>query len=247
MLSRFKSRFLLPVLLLLPSIFSVAISAQEAPKAQPSSPAPKSEQQINKGETSEQLAHTSKEAAGQESDPNEAFKHSAAVQWIARVTGLSVDTAYWISFVLNFLIVVVLLWIMLRKALPGILRNRAEAIQKRIEEARKTSEEARRRLTDVEGRLSRLDTEISQMRNEAEVAAQNEEQRLMAAAEDERRRIVQSAEQEIDRITSAARRDLKAYAAELAVDLAAKKIRIDTAADQMLVREFTARIGKDGQ
>jgi len=46
---------------------------------------------------------------------------------------------------------------------------------------------------------------------------------------------------------NAARRDLKAYAGELAIDLAGKKIRVTPQTDEALVREFTTRLGKDGQ
>ncbi|HZD93591.1 MAG TPA: ATPase, partial [Candidatus Sulfotelmatobacter sp.] len=73
-----------------------------------------------------------------------------------------------------------------------------------------------------------------------------EEQRIQATSEEERRRIVSSAQQEIDMAANAARRELKSYAAELAVDLAEKKIRVDQNRDEALVREFTARLGKDG-
>ena len=209
--------------------------------------APKSE---NTGTVNqEQPAHESNKAAGQENkeDKTEAFRHSAAVKAIGRITGLDENKAYWLSVVLNFLIVFILLWVMLKKMLPAMFKGRTEAIQKRMEEARRTSEDARRRLADVEDRLSRLDTEIAQMRTEAETAAKGEEERVMAAAEEERRRIVQSAEQEIDMAANAARRELKAYAADLAVDLAEKKIQVNQAADQMLVREFTANLGKDGK
>ena len=222
--------------------------------------APKSE---NTGTLNqEQPAHESNKAAGHENkeDKTEAFKRSAAVKAIARIIGLDPDKesdpkkkesnlskAYWLSVVLNFLIVFILLWVMLKKMLPAMFKGRTEAIQKRMEEARRTSEDARRRLADVEDRLSRLDTEIGQMRSEAETAAKGEEERVMAAAEQERRRIVQSAEQEIAMAANAARRDLKAYAADLAVDLAEKKIQVNQAADQMLVREFTTNLGKDGK
>jgi len=181
-----------------------------------------------------------------EADPAEAFKHAGLVQWIARVTGLSLDQAYWLCMSLNFAIVVVSLWMVMRKKLPAAFRSRTELIQKRIEEARKTSEEARRRLSEVEGRLSRLDAEINEMRHEAEENARDEEKRVRAAADEDRQRIVAAAEQEIAMAANAARRDLKSYAAELAVDLAAKKIRVGKDTDQSLVSEFTAYLGKDG-
>jgi F-type H+-transporting ATPase subunit b len=184
--------------------------------------------------------------AKQAEDETEAFKHSAAVRWIARLTGLSANAAYWVCVVLNFAIVVGALWVPLRKRLPGIFKSRSDSIQQRLEEARKTSEEARTRLAEVEGRLSRLDAEIAGMRREAEENARAEERRVMAEAEEERRRIVAAAEQEIASAANAARRDLKAYAGELAVDLAGKKIQVGKDQDQVLVREFTSQLGKDG-
>lgn len=228
-------------ILLLPAslVFSQEAQPQQSPAA--------AEHATDKNSASEQVEHASKDASGEEADETAAFRRSPAVQWVAKKTGLGVEKAYWLSVVINFLVVFGFLWFMLRKFLPTLFRQRTESIQKRMEEARKASEEARRRLADVEGRLSRLDTEIAQMRNEADAAAHNEEQRLMTAAEEERRRIVQSAEQEISMAANAARRELKAYAADLAVSLAEKKIQVPQSADQALVREFTARIGKDGR
>jgi len=84
------------------------------------------------------------------------------------------------------------------------------------------------------------------MRREAEENAKAEEQRILAAGEEERRRIVASAEQEIEMAANAARRELKSYVAELAVELAEKKIRVSKDADEALVRAFTAELGKDG-
>ena len=230
-----------PLLVLTLALVLPVLTSSQEPTA------PKSE---NTGTVNqEQPAHESNKAAGQEAKENktEAFRHSAAVKALGRITGLDESKAYWLSVVLNFLIVFILLWVMLKKMLPAMFKGRTEAIQKRMEEARRTSEDARRRLADVEDRLSRLDTEIGQMRSEAETAAKGEEERVMAAAEEERRRIVQSAEQEIAMAANAARRELKAYAADLAVDLAEKKIQVNQAADQMLVREFTANLGKDGK
>ena len=69
---------------------------------------------------------------------------------------------------------------------------------------------------------------------------------MLAAGEEERKRIVTSAEQEIESAANAARRELKAYVAELAVELAEKKIRVSNDTDEALVRAFTAQMGKDG-
>lgn len=179
-------------------------------------------------------------------DETAQFKHSASVQLLSRVTGLSLDGAYWLAVLLNFAIVVGLIAWASKKYLPAMFRNRTASIQKSLEEARRTSEEANRRLADIESRLGRLDDEISQMRLSSEKEALGEEERIKASATEEARRISESAAQEIAAATKAARRELTAYAADLAVSLASKQIHIDTSTDQALVRRFAQQISAGG-
>jgi F-type H+-transporting ATPase subunit b len=197
-----------------------------------------------------QAEHAQDKAEGQEKVKEggeaDAIRNAPAVKFIARHTGLTNDQAYWVCIGLNFAVIFFAIAWLMRKMLPGYFNGRTATIQKGIEEARKMSEDARRRLAEVEGRLSRLDTEIAGMRKEADENAKAEEQRLRAAGEEERRRIVASAEQEIEMAANAARRELKAYVAELAVQLAEKKIRVSKDTDEALVRAFTAQMGKDG-
>jgi F-type H+-transporting ATPase subunit b len=176
----------------------------------------------------------------------DAIRHSPSVKWIASHTGLTDNQAYWVCLVLNFAVIFFFMARLMRKKLPGYFSGRTSAIQKGIEEARKMSEDARRRLADVEGRLSRLDAEIAAMQREADENAKAEEQRIAAAGEEERKRIVASAEQEIEMAANSARRELKSYVAELAIELAEKKVRVNKDTDEALVRAFTAQLGKDG-
>ncbi|MCU1298870.1 MAG: H+-transporting two-sector ATPase, subunit, partial [Acidobacteriaceae bacterium] len=187
-----------------------------------------------------QLAQDSREAAGE--DDQEQFKHSASVQMLAKLSGMSLDHAYWLGVSLNFAIVAgILIWAA-KKYLPDAFRNRTASIQKAMEEARKASEEANRRLTEIESRLSKLDTEIVGMRAQAEKEAVLEEAKIKAAAEEEARRIIESAEQEIAAAAKVARRELKVFAADLAVSLATNNIRIDEPTDQALVRGFAQQL-----
>jgi F-type H+-transporting ATPase subunit b len=192
---------------------------------------------------SEKAEGREKVKEGEEAD---AIRNAPAVKWIARHTGLTNDGAYWLCIGLNFAVIFFAIAGLMRKMLPGYFRGRTSTIQKGIEEARKMSEDARRRLAEVEGRLSRLDADIAAMQREADENAKAEEQRLLAAGEEERKRIVTSAEQEIEMAANTARRELKAYVAELAVQLAEKKIRVSQDTDEALVRAFTAQMGKDG-
>ena len=183
---------------------------------------------------------------GSNEDETAQFRHSRSVQLLSKITGLSENGAYWLAVVINFAIVVGAIAWFSKKTLPGAFRNRTASIQKSIEEARRASEDASRRLSDIEARLGRLDQEISKMQAVAEQEARGEEARVKAAAEEDARRIVQSAEQEISASVKAARRELTSFAAELAVSLAAKQIRVDTAADQALVRRFAQELSNGG-
>jgi F0F1-type ATP synthase membrane subunit b/b' len=91
-----------------------------------------------------------------------------------------------------------------------------------------------------------LDQEIAQMRATAEKEAAAEEARIRTAAEEDARRIVESAQQEIAAAAKAARRDLTAYAADLAVSLAAKQIKVDAPTDQALLRRFASQLSANG-
>ena len=192
-----------------------------------------------------QLAKETREAAGE--DDTAEFKQSASVRFMARITGMSLQHAYWLAVLLNFGVVAgVLIWVS-KKFLPVAFRNRTNAIQKAMEDARKASAEANQRLSEIEARLSRLGTEIGEMRAAAEKEAESEYARIAAAAEEDKRKIIESAEQEIAAAGKQARRELAAHAADLAVALAQKQIHVDPATDQTIVRSFAQNIANGGK
>lgn len=197
-----------------------------------------------------ELADVSNDAAGRgetgERDENAVFKNSPSVKFMARHLHISMEAAYWLSVGFNFLVVVVAIVAGAKRLLPAILRSRNEAIRKNLEEAQRASADANRRLRDIEEKLARIGSEISALEKHAAAAAEAEQERLQSAAEEEKQRIVRAAEQEIAAAANSARRDLRTYAAELAIGLAEKKIKVDTTTDQALVREFVERLGKNG-
>jgi F0F1-type ATP synthase membrane subunit b/b' len=184
-----------------------------------------------------QLAHETREAAGEAKDENAEFKQSPSVVLIANWTGMSLQHAYWLCVLSNFVIIAVVIFWAGRKYLPPIFSARTAAIQKAMQEAQRASEEARRKLAEIESRLMKLDAEIASMRDAAEEA------RIQAAAEEDARKMVESAQQEIAAAAKAARRELTAYAADLAVGLAQRQIHVDAATDQALVRSFAGELG----
>lgn len=227
-------------LLLAGSAGVVYLRAQTAPATPEPNQSSSDEANMTPGR---QLVHESREAAGEEKDEMDEFKHSPSVQAVHRITGLSVQNSYWACFVFNFVVIAaVIIWAG-RKFLPGIFRDRTAAIQKAMQEAQKASEEARRKLAEIESRLQKLDVEIGMMRDAAEKEGASEEARIKAAAEEDARKIIAGAEQEISAAAKAARRQLTAHAADLAVGLAQKQIHVDAATDQALVRNFAADLG----
>jgi F-type H+-transporting ATPase subunit b len=254
--SRILLAFLFVALLLSGSAVAANTASAEASSGPEKSPPAASEQKPSKNGQpreaeaqeqtgfGEQLARESREAAGEE-DQTEQFKDSASVRLLARLTGMSPRHAYWLAVVLNFAVIAVLIGWIARSRLPGVLRDRTVSIQKAMEEARRTSEEANQRLAEIEARLSKLDIEIGEMRATADRESAEEEARVRAAAEEDARKIIAAAEQEIAAAAKSARRDLKAFAANLAVSLAERQIKVDRATDQALVQKFSGQLGAE--
>ena len=181
-----------------------------------------------------------------EEEENENLKHSPSVQWVAKKTGLTAHQVHVMMFFVNFLIIVFLAYWFTRKSVPAALRSRSESIQKALEEGRAASADANRRLAEIEARLSKLDTEIASMQAQSEKEAASEEARIKQAAEDDIRKVVQAAEQEIASAAKQARRELATHTADLAVALARKQISVDSATDQLLVRNFAGKLSSGG-
>ena len=202
--------------------------------------------QVKRGGEPVETTSTQPTPANSESDQNAEFRHSGSVRLLSKVTGLSVDGAYWLAVVLNFAVVMgAIVWAS-KKYLPSMFRNRTASIQRSLEKARRSSEDAHRRLSDIESRLARLDREISEMKSSSEREAAAEEERISSAAAEDARHIMDSAHQEIEAAAKAARRELTAHAADLAVSLARKQIHVDTSTDEALLRHFARELSSNG-
>lgn len=178
----------------------------------------------------------------QEENENDAYRHSAAVRALGAKLGLNAEQAATAFTVTNFLLLVIGVgWLML-KTLPKMFRDRSTAIQKHLVDARTATEEASARLNSVEARLAKLDGQIAEMRSQAEKDAALDEQRIKAAVELEKKRILDAAEQEIASATVQARRQIQQYAADLAIDQAAKKLVVTAETDRLLVQGFARQL-----
>ena len=192
-------------------------------------------------------AGESQQANNEVKDENDAYRHSPMVQKIGHMMGMSTETAATSFEIFNFAILAIAIGAFLLKALPKTFRNRNSAIQKHLVDARTATEEASARLNSVEDRLAALDGQIAEMRAQSERDAAADEVRIKATVEDERKRILASADQEIAAATMHAQRQLQQYAAELAIEQAARKLVVSAETDRLLVQNFARRLGNESK
>lgn len=180
--------------------------------------------------------------ANSEQDQLSGFLHSSTLQALARFMHLSLATTDNIFLGLNYLIIFLAILIPLGRFMPKVIRKRAQTLRHNLDSARKLTEEATARLNAVEAQLARLGEEIGKFRNEVEAEMKNDEARIKGSIEEESARIVAAAEQEIGLAAVQAQRGLRRFAAELAVEHAARQMSLSPATDRALVAEFAANI-----
>jgi len=112
-------------------------------------------------------------------------------------------------------------------------------------DARTATEEASARLNSVESRLGKLDEQIAAMRAQAEKDSALDEERIKASVEEEKQKVLRAAEQEIAAATVHARKQLQQYAADLAIEQAARKLVVTAETDRLLVQGFARRLTGD--
>jgi F-type H+-transporting ATPase subunit b len=168
------------------------------------------------------------------------------VKWTARTLHLSGATTANIYEYINFLILALGIGIPLYRWLPKFLRNRKEKLRGDIESARKVTEDATARLSAVEAKLASLDAEIAKFRAEVEAESLADEKRIKASLGEESARIVEAAEQELVQAAAQARRGLRNFAADLAIEQAARQMVLTPETDRALIAEFVGDVARRG-
>lgn len=141
---------------------------------------------------------------------------------------------------INAAIILLCIIIPLAKFLPKVMRKRSQTLSHNLELARKTTADANTRLSAVEAQLAKLDEEIGKIRAQVEDESKNDEARIKASIEEESARIVAHAEQEIASASAHAQRELRHFAADLAIEQAARQLTLTPDADKALISEFVS-------
>lgn len=141
----------------------------------------------------------------------------------------------------NFVILAVGLGYLLGKFLPPVFVSRDEEIRKGIADAQALKQDADKRAAEVDARLKTLGGEIEKFRAGAKAEMQREGERIRQETASQIARLEQQARQEIQSASAAAERELKNHAANLALELAAQKLRAQAGAG--LVDSFIRDLG----
>ena len=219
--------------------FSVAVAprrlaAQEPPSAVPTQPAA----------PSTEAAKT--DAPKSQEEQNNVFRlEGPIVKWTAKTFNLSPEAAATAFEFINFGLIVLLVGIPIIRVMPKMFRKRSETLVVNLKTAREATEAANARLSAVEAKLAGLDDEIKKFRAEVEQESLADETRIKASIAEESARIVQAAEQELSVAAAQARRGLRNFAADLAIEQAARQMVLTPETDKALIAEFVGQVSRD--
>jgi F-type H+-transporting ATPase subunit b len=214
-----------------------AIAQQPAPAAKSSSGSANTvDKTIDKSSGTESAAE----------DEN-VYRHTPMVRSLARLFHLDVETTARLFEFFNFAIIALAIVIPLVRIVPRVIRKRSETLRHDLDSARKLTEDANTRLSAVEAKLAKLDEEIAGIRTHVEEESKNDEARIKSTIEEESGRIVAAAEQEITVAAAQAKRGLRNFAADLAIEQAAKQLVLTAESDRALIAEFVGDVAKGGQ
>ena len=158
------------------------------------------------------------------------------------------DESIWptIARLFNFVVLVGGLIYLLRSPLAAHLASRSQQIRGGLESARETTATATAQLADIDRRLQSLPAELDALRTRATEEIAAEERRIQARAEAERSRLIDDVQRDVDVRVRVARKQLAEHAADLAVGLAADRVRQTiTDADQARLIDRYATQVKD--
>jgi F-type H+-transporting ATPase subunit b len=245
---KLKSRFSAPVFRLALLTLLVAglaaipfrLSAQEPAPATTAAPAPAAQSSATPD------AAKQKKAPKSEQEELDVYRHAPIVHSAARLLHLDLEVTAKLFEFINFAIIALAVLIPLSRFLPKVIRKRAQTVRHDIDSARKVTEDANARLSAIESKLSGLDVEIAAIRAQVEQESHQDELRIKATIGEESARIVAAAEQEIGVAAAQATRGLRHFAAELAIEQAAKQLVLTPETDRALIAEFLSGVAGDG-
>jgi F-type H+-transporting ATPase subunit b len=142
--------------------------------------------------------------------------------------------------ILNFLVLMGLLYLFLFKPIKRFLAQRSESIQKAYEDSESSKAEAQRKLSEYTDLLHQAEHRIEEMREAAKREVLTERNRVIQGAKEEARRLIEEGKEQIDWAVTDAREQLRKEVVNLTTTLAEKVIK------RSLKQEDHRRLIQDG-
>lgn len=172
------------------------------------------------------------------------YAFSPVSVWAAEAEGTGWGWIETIGRWANLIILIGAIYYFTRAALKKFFVDRRQGIADEIEAAELARSDAESQLEEMERRVGALDEELEELSRQAEQEAQDERNRAIELAEKEVEKVIDTARREIGGLAKAARQDLKAYAGELAVEMARSKIEaeLDQDTKEHIVERFIVKL-----
>lgn len=131
----------------------------------------------------------------------------------------------WFWPVINFSVLVFVLFFFGRKPLGDFFKGRTEMIERSIKEATEAKDLAQKTLAEVKKRLENTDVEIKEIIEITRRSGEKEKEALIAEGERMKAKIIEQAKANIDFELQKAKEQIKSDAARMALELAEKQIK----------------------
>lgn len=147
---------------------------------------------------------------------------------------------------LNFSIVVAILYYFLRKPVRAAMSGRRDDIEKALEEAKKAKEEAEAKFAEYDKKLAQATDEIAAISAAIRTEAEMEKQKIINNAKEQAAKIEQDAEKAAALEVAKARQNLQQEATELAVSIAEDLLKKNFTKDDdsRLIDEYMEKVGE---
>ena len=150
--------------------------------------------------------------------------------------------------IINFGILIAILFKFGKKPLGDFLKKRTELIEKTLNEAKEAKEAALKALKEAEDRVRTKDTEVKEILDAARKSGELERDRIIEETAKLKDKILEQAKTNIDYELKHAKESIKAEAVELAMELAEKKLKekLTREEQEKLLDESLVKIGGKG-
>lgn len=150
----------------------------------------------------------------------------------------------WLWPVVNFAVLVIVLYFFGRKPMAEYFKKRTELIEKSLKEASEAKELANKALIEVRAKLANTDHEIEGIIASARQAGEKEKESIIAEGERLKAKILEQAKANIDFELQKAKDKIKSEAALMALELAEKQMKdkLGQKEQEALIEDYIKRL-----